>query len=473
MNKNVLILCFFFTLSSTAQNIDTLLYERFETGGSSFTLNTADQGGVSAAAGYNQWIVNDAYSGGSGSLVCLGFPFSFTIANTPTQPALITGGTNTNYMHIVSDAGQAVGVQNCCYLAADGICHFNETHFAAMNQDVITSGYDSVTVSFLWLCAGGTNIHGEFYYSDDAGSSWNLITTPISQYKNQSTWIQQSISLLVFAGQTTLRFGFRFVNQTSTAANEPGFGIDEFLITAKVASPPPVAAFNVSDPEVCQTECVDFTDQSAGNPTSWLWIFPGAVPAFSNQQNPAQVCYNTPGIYDVTLIVENSQGTDTLTSSTIIVHPNPAQPVVALSGDTLYATPGFPNYQWYLNGLIISGANNDFHEVLSDGTYAVSVTDTNGCSSVSDTLNFTTGLNQLADIIPVVYPNPATDILNLVYSKGSTEVVIYNVFGKALFVSGNVELPHQINLSKFAKGVYFVKVYFDNGTNSTVKFSKM
>ena len=43
-----------------SQTTDTLLYERFETGGASFTLNSPDENGVSAAVGYNQWIINNA-----------------------------------------------------------------------------------------------------------------------------------------------------------------------------------------------------------------------------------------------------------------------------------------------------------------------------------------------------------------------------------------------------------------------------
>src|SRR5688572_12335647 len=96
-----------------AQNGDTLIYERFETGGASFTLNSADEGGVSAAVGYNQWIVNNEYTGGSGQLTCSGFPTTFTVPDTPLQPSGTTGGPSTYYMHMISDAGQAAGIFNC------------------------------------------------------------------------------------------------------------------------------------------------------------------------------------------------------------------------------------------------------------------------------------------------------------------------------------------------------------------------
>jgi PKD repeat protein len=52
--------------------------------------------------------------------------------------------------------------------------------------------------------------------------------------------------------------------------------------------------------------------------------FSGGDPASSTDQNPANICYNVPGIYDVTLITTNGGGSDTLTlSNYITVYTNP------------------------------------------------------------------------------------------------------------------------------------------------------
>lgn len=474
MRKLLFILLCHISFSGLAQNADTLLYERFETGGASFNLNTSDVGGAVGTAGSNGWVINNAYTGGSGQLICLGFPFNFTIPATSFQPAGITGGTTTNYLHIVSDAGITSGVQNCSFAAADGICTLDETNFTAMAQDVSTNGYDSVTVSFLWLCSGGTTIYGEFYYSTNSGTNWNVVTAPVSQYKNQSNWVQQSITLAGFAGQPTLRFGFRFVNQNSATAADPGFGIDEFMITAKNASPAPVAAFTVSDPELCQSGCVDFTDLSTGNPTSWLWIFQGAATAFSTQQTPSQICYNSPGIYEVTLIITSTAGTDTLTTQSVIVYPNPPQPSLTFSGDTLFATPGFSSYQWSLNGAVIPGATNDLYVVLADGAYTVSVTDSNGCTAESVVLNYVTGLDENNSVQKLsVYPNPASGIFNIKNAAEFKNIIVINVMGKQIqqfFPEQRASL--QINLEKEAGGIYFLNAICENGDRYYLKIIK-
>ncbi len=53
---------------------------------------------------------------------------------------------------------------------------------------------------------------------------------------------------------------------------------------------------------------MDFTDLSLGAPVSWFWQFEGAAPLESFDQNPTGIKYNSPGIYDVSLTIENSEG---------------------------------------------------------------------------------------------------------------------------------------------------------------------
>ncbi|GIV35509.1 MAG: hypothetical protein KatS3mg031_3044 [Chitinophagales bacterium] len=217
-----------FSLSLKGQT--TLYYESFDNGMLTFDLNTSDMNSV-GQTGYNKFVVNNYYAGGSGMLTCLGFPFSFTVPNTASQPAGVMGNPNSNYLHTVSNAAESNAIHNCCFLAADGICYSGENIFAKMNVDVSTVGFSNVTLSFWWLGVGGTNNYGEVYYSTNGGVNWTLLTTPIAQYKNQSVWTQTTISNPAFDNQAMLRFGFRFVNQVTASASDPGFGVDDITIT--------------------------------------------------------------------------------------------------------------------------------------------------------------------------------------------------------------------------------------------------
>lgn len=208
-----------------------LFTEDFEGAQPAFTMNTTDVG--STAGGDNFWLVNSAYTGGTGTLDCMGFPFSFSIPNTAPQPAGISSAGG-NYLHITSTAASSSGVANCNFAAADGLCTSAANHFAGMSGDVSTVGASDVTLTFWWLCAGGPNSYGEVYFSTNAGVNWTMVSTPIAAYRNQSAWSQQTVTLPAFAGQATLRFGFRFVNANATAASDPAFGIDDVMITSSL-----------------------------------------------------------------------------------------------------------------------------------------------------------------------------------------------------------------------------------------------
>ncbi len=79
----------------------------------------------------------------------------------------------------------------------------------------------------------------------------------------------------------------------------------------------PVANFTSDRQVVLRGGTVNFTDLSVNFPTGWRWSFEGGEPASSTDRNPS-VVYNNPGTYDVTLIVSNSRGADTLTRQDFI-----------------------------------------------------------------------------------------------------------------------------------------------------------
>lgn len=98
----------------------------------------------------------------------------------------------------------------------------------------------------------------------------------------------------------------------------------QFLILL-LLSPPvlyaqqaPKASFYTPQTSVCDTpNVVYFINQSSGNPTSWRWYFPGAVPDTSTSINPT-VTYTQLGYHSVKLVVRNNFGSDSLTQSNYI-----------------------------------------------------------------------------------------------------------------------------------------------------------
>ncbi len=80
----------------------------------------------------------------------------------------------------------------------------------------------------------------------------------------------------------------------------------------------PVANFMADTTHIAQGESIQFTDLSDNNPTFWTWAFEGGTPSSSSEQNPS-IAYSLPGVYDVSLIVQNEFGSDTKTIEDFII----------------------------------------------------------------------------------------------------------------------------------------------------------
>lgn len=67
--------------------------------------------------------------------------------------------------------------------------------------------------------------------------------------------------------------------------------------------------FESDNTTLCVGECVNFTDLTVlDDIVSWDWEFPGAVTETSTEENPALICYETAGSFDVVLTVTDIDG---------------------------------------------------------------------------------------------------------------------------------------------------------------------
>lgn len=82
------------------------------------------------------------------------------------------------------------------------------------------------------------------------------------------------------------------------------------------------ASFTANNTSICTGGSVTFTNQSSGPPLSWQWTFPGGTPGSYTGADPPAITYNTPGTYDVTLVVTDASGNDTETKTGFITVAN-------------------------------------------------------------------------------------------------------------------------------------------------------
>ena len=80
----------------------------------------------------------------------------------------------------------------------------------------------------------------------------------------------------------------------------------------------PVADFQADLTLIPVGNSINFSNLSTGGPTSWQWTFEGGVPSTYSGNIPPPVYYNIAGSYEVKLIIENADGSDTLTKTDYI-----------------------------------------------------------------------------------------------------------------------------------------------------------
>ncbi|MBL7883029.1 MAG: SBBP repeat-containing protein [Bacteroidia bacterium] len=162
---------------------------------------------------------------------------------------------------------------------------------------------------------------------------------------------------------------------------------------------------------------------------------------------------------------------------TINVVGNPAIPTLNKINDTLYCIPAtYAQYQWYQDGLPISGANGPTYTYEQNGTYYVEVFNAFGCSSVSVPLAITdvsiTELSVLNNL--TVFPNPSTGAFTIQYESSVNEEVVVNVYsliGQCVYTTkmkataGDNQIRIQQN--QLNKGVYFIELTINSHKQTT------
>ena len=190
----------------------------------------------------------------------------------------------------------------------------------------------------------------------------------------------------------------------TTNIDNAGFDLDAI----QLLTPPLIADFVASNNTPCQGSGVNFTDETTGNPTNWLWLFPGGTPATSTLQNPTNIIYATSGFYDVTLIVMNAYTQVNFTKEDFInVSGMPVAPgnptgaaVVCQNVQTDYTTSGSPgatSFNWVLTppeagtvtGVWVT-CTIDWNVTFTGDAY-LKVSEVNGCgeSPFSDSIPIT------------------------------------------------------------------------------------
>ncbi len=205
----------------------------------------------------------------------------------------------------------------------------------------------------------------------------------------------------------------------------------------------------------CEGDSVVLTSTPANN---YTW----------NTGNTTQsIVADTSGNYYVTVIDANGcTGTSAITI--VLVNPLPPVPIIMTVGGNLFSSANSGN-QWYLNHTMINNATDSVYSFSQPGCYTVVVTDSNGCSAMSDSVCIIfTGISEKNGSDKIrISPNPNGGVFTIYFGEVISEmydVMIYDAIGRLSFQESKLtERSVRIDLENLATGIYIVRM--NNGEN--------
>ena len=119
---------------------------------------------------------------------------------------------------------------------------------------------------------------------------------------------------------------------------------------------------------------------TGGNNGTLQWYLNDTLPLIGSTSDTLYPASS--GQYSV--MVTSSNGCTSISSDqSLLVYPNPAVPVIVQNGGLL-STSASGSLQWYFNGTLLPGETSNTLAYGDSGTYSVSVTDANNCSSTAN-----------------------------------------------------------------------------------------
>lgn len=454
------------------------------------------------------------------------------------------------------------------YRTTDGGVNWSSISAGLPTSSAQISGItvDNTDANNLFVSLSGYSATNKVFLTNDAGANWinissglpNLPVNCITHTRNSNDAIYVGTDVGVYyknaamSSFTPFMTGLPNVVVTDFEIYYPtnkiraatyGRGVwQSDLFSDPLAAP--TAFYSTSFSSACINTPIVFNDQSSNTPTAWSWTLTGASTPTSTVKNPS-VTYTAAGVYTVSLISTNDNGSSSVytntinvttppvltvnsetvcqvqskaltvsgastyswstgsSNATIIVSPTtttvytvtgfngacttvatatisvgsyPPVPTISQSGNVLTSSSA-TNNQWYINGVLISGATAQTYTVTQDGSYSVVVTSTYGCSKTSTSVSVVlTSVSDAASINTIqLSPNPVKDMVyisSVIKESKSINFTVYSMTGQVV-KNGAINLINNegISVADLAPGVYEIK-FNSNESVSTYKFVK-
>ncbi|OFY87529.1 MAG: hypothetical protein A3F72_17950 [Bacteroidetes bacterium RIFCSPLOWO2_12_FULL_35_15] len=247
-------------------------------------------------------------------------------------------------------------------------------------------------------------------------------------------------------------------NYTVTAYNATNCSAISAATIVTVNNPAAIITPSAST-TFCQGDSITLTVSAN---STYLW---------SNSLTTQSIVVKQAGTYSV-VVTDGLGCTNSSLQTVVTVNSNPPTPTINLVGANLVSSAVSSN-QWYLNGVLITGATSQSYTFTQNGLYTVLVTNGNACSASSATYNVTSiGMSEQTDDTGfAIYPNPVSDFLFIKVIEKIKTIKCVDYLGQEIALESKVK-NNSINISSLSNGVYFLIITSESGDIVVNKFVK-
>ena len=435
---------------------------------------------------------------GNNAAICIGQSTTLTAtgATTYTWNNGVTNGVS--FTPNATNTYTVIGVDsNGCINNDNVVVTVNSLPIinAGIDQAICINASTSVTASGAVTYTWNNNVVDGVSFSPSATATYTVVGVDANGCINQDSMVVvvnplpivnagpnysvcdgQNITLAANTNGTSVSWnngvvnGFPFTptvgSTTYTVTATSGFGCQDTDSTVVTVNPLPSVSVS-GDQSTCAGSPVVFTATVGSSPSgSWTTNGQGSIaPNVTNNSVTYTPSTNDPGTVLISYAAFNACGITTDTA-TVTVLPSPAATATPLASNplTLVASPSGQIYQWIdcATGLPIADATTVTYTATQNGSYAVLVTSSNGCSDQSDCATIDkVGLNDITSLSITVSPNPTNGSVTVsLPTNNEGSLSIYDAQGRLVQAVNTLNNGDEINLSTFTPGMYTFKITF-------------
>ncbi len=379
--------------------------------------------------------------------------------------------TGSMYITPDGDTITTAGMHTFTFVNATG-CNHTSTYNVTMKMPSASTVVASGCESYTWTLDGNSyTSSGMYTYTTmNAVGCDSVITLDLTiNSPTASSMTASACASYTWAVNGNSYTSSGMYTYTTTNAN----GCDS-IITLNLTINVPTAS-NMSE-TICSGDAYQFGTQSLTSAGTYTETFTNAagcdsivtltlmVDNASDNNESASICsgdtyqFGTQSLTSAGTYTEsftNNNGCSYTTTLTLTVNntTSSSQNIILCEQD---------NNQFTLaNGTVVTEA----------GTYTATVTGSNGCDeTITYVISDCVGIFDIDNNVGItLFPNPAKDVLNVVFSEklsNTNNITVVDLLGKVIYTLDNVKgVNLTINTSKIANGLYYLNVRSDNKTS--------